>query len=105
VPICVNGGDTTESEWIHLKVGIQCVLFLVGVENIITFYMPIFIMQKCAPKQWICAGLILHFYFSRIKSKFEQTSLNFFFIMGSPGTLYSVLTSKIVPFNYKIKLN
>jgi len=27
---CVNMGDTPESKWLHLKVGIQCVLFLVG---------------------------------------------------------------------------
>jgi len=32
--LCVNRGDTPDSGWIHLKVGIQCVLFLViGCKN------------------------------------------------------------------------
>jgi len=31
----VNRGDTPESGWIHLKVGIQCILF--SVENKIIF--------------------------------------------------------------------
>jgi len=32
VPL-VNTGDTPESGWIHLKVGIHCVLFLIGRPN------------------------------------------------------------------------
>jgi len=33
----VNRGDTPERGWIHLKVGIECVLFLVGLFKSIKF--------------------------------------------------------------------
>jgi len=54
---CVNRSDTPEIGWIHLKVGTQCVLFLVGRLAINIGWID----KKWFPKSWSISSCLISF--------------------------------------------